>query len=139
MTWLAVLLTSVLLVIAAAHAYWGTGRIWPSRSAADLARTVIGDGRTRMPPPWSCFVVAGLLAVVAALPWVMLRWPQDHLVLVVTIVVSAVFFIRGSAGYSPRWRSRFSAEPFAKLDIQLYSPLCMALAAGFLLLLARGM
>jgi len=139
MNWLAVVLTSVLLAIAGAHAYWGVGGIWPARSAAVLARTVIGDGRSRMPPPWSCFVVAGLLAVVGALPWVMLRWPQDHLVLVVTIVVSAVFFIRGSAGYSPRWRSRFSAEPFAKLDMQLYSPLCMALAAGFLLLLARGM
>lgn len=139
MTELAALLTLVLLVIAGAHAYWGTGGIWPAKSVADLARTVIGDGRTRMPPPWSCFAVAAALAVVAALPWVILAWPRSDVVLVVIIVVSAVFFIRGSAGYSPRWRGRFSAEPFAKLDVQLYSPLCMALAAGFLLLLARGM
>ena len=131
-------LSTVLLLIAALHAYWGLGGIWPERSAADLARAVIGDGRTRMPPPWSCFTVAALLLVVAAWPWAMLAAPDSQPVLVVGIVSAAIFFVRGSAGYSPRWRQRFSTEPFATRDMRFYSPLCMALATGMMALLARS-
>ena len=132
-------LSTVLVLIAALHAYWGLGGIWPERSAADLARAVIGDGRTRMPPPWSCFTVAALLLVVAAWPWAMLAAPDSQPVLVVGIVSAAIFFVRGSAGYSPRWRQRFSTEPFATRDMRFYSPLCMALATGMMALLARSM
>jgi hypothetical protein len=139
MTWLAAGLTAVLIAIAALHAYWGTGGLWPEKTAADLARAVVGDGRTRMPPPWSCFAVAVVLLVAAALPWALLAEPHSQPVLVVGIVVAAIFFMRGMAGYSPRWRQRFTAEPFATWDIRLYSPLCMLIATGFMALLARGM
>jgi hypothetical protein len=136
---LAVGLSTVLVLIAALHAYWGTGGTWPERNTADLARAVVGDGRTRMPPPWSCFAVATLLLVVAAWPWAMLAAPDSEPVLIVGIVSAAIFFVRGSAGYSPRWRQRFSTEPFATRDMRFYSPLCMALATGMMALIARGM
>jgi hypothetical protein len=138
MTWLAAGLTAGFGAIAALHIYWGLGGIWPARTAAGLARAVIGDGRTRMPPPWSCFGVAILLLIVAAWPWAMLADPHSQPVIVIGIVIAAIFFVRGSAGYSPRWRARFRAEPFATWDVQLYSPLCMILAAGLMALLARG-
>lgn len=139
MIWLAAGLSTVLVLIAALHAYWGLGGAWPERNAADLARAVVGDGRTRMPPPWSCFVVAALLLVVAAWPWAMLAAPDSQAALVFGIVSAAIFFVRGSAGYSPRWRQRFSTEPFATRDMRFYSPLCMALATGMMALIARGM
>jgi hypothetical protein len=139
MTWLAAILTATLAAIAALHIYWGLGGLWPARSAAELARTVIGDGRTRMPSPWACFGVAILLLIVAAWPWTMLAHPHSQPVLVVGIVAAAIFFVRGSAGYSPRWRARFPAEPFATRDMQFYSPLCMVLAIGMMALLAQGM
>ena len=139
MIWLALGLSTVLVLIAALHAYWGTGGTWPERNAADLARVVVGDGRTRMPPPWSCFVVAGLLLIAAAWPWALLAAPDSQPVMVVGIVAAAIFFVRGSAGYSPRWRQRFSTEPFATRDMRFYSPLCMALATGMMALLARSM
>jgi len=139
MTWLAAILTAAFTAIAALHVYWGLGGIWPARNAAQLARTVIGDGRTRMPSPWACFGVAILLLIVAAWPWAMLADPHSQPVLVVGIVAAAIFFVRGSAGYSPRWRARFSAQPFATLDVQLYSPLCMILSTGMMALLAKGM
>jgi len=139
MIWLAAGLSTVLVLIAALHAYWGTGGTWPERNAADLARAVVGDGRTRMPPPWSCFIVAALLLVVAAWPWAMLAVPDSQPVMVFGIVAAAIFFVRGSAGYSPRWRQRFSTEPFATRDMRFYSPLCMALATGMMALLARSM
>ena len=95
------------------HAWWATGRIWPSASASALAHAVIGDGRNRMPPPWQCAAVALVLAAVAAWPWVMLRWPDSTLVLIGSIVIGAVFFLRGTAGYSPRWRGHFRPGRFA--------------------------
>jgi hypothetical protein len=132
-------LTLILVLLAAAHAWWALGRIWPAQSEAGLARAVIGDGRVRMPPPWQCAAVATALAFVAAWPWAILAWPASPLVLIGSVVIGAIFFIRGSAGYSPRWRGRFIAEPFRTRDFYIYSPLCLALGVAFIKLLTREM
>ena len=136
---LPLVLSLVIAFLAIAHAWWATGRIWPAASTSLLARAVIGDGRVRMPPPWQCAAVATALAGVAAWPWVILRWPDSQLVLIGSIVIGAIFFLRGTAGYSPRWRGRFTAQPFRTLDFYLYSPLCLALGVGFIKLLTREM
>ena len=64
---------------------------------------------------------------------------DSQLVLIGSIVIGAMFFLRGTAGYSPRWRGRFTARPFRTLDFYLYSPLCLALGVGFIELLTREM
>jgi hypothetical protein len=132
-------LTVIVALLAAAHAWWAVGGIWPAASEPDLARAVIGDGRIRMPPPWQCAAVAIALLFVAAWPWAILAWPASPLVLIVSIVIGAIFFIRGSAGYSPRWRGKFSTEPFRTRDFYVYSPLCLALGVAFIKLLTREM
>jgi hypothetical protein len=132
-------LTLILVLLAVAHAWWALGKIWPAHSEAGLARAVIGDGRVCMPPPWQCAAVAAALALVAAWPWAILAWPASPLVLIGSIVIGAIFFIRGSAGYSPRWRGRFTAEPFRTRDFYIYSPLCLALGVAFIKLLTREM
>ena len=104
---LPVTLSLVLALLAAAHAWWAVGGIWPASSEPDLARAVIGDGRSRMPPTWQCPAVAVVLAAVAAWPWVIMRWPDEPLVMIGSIVIGAVFFLRGTAGYSARWRARW--------------------------------
>ena len=136
---LPIVLSLVVALLAAAHAWWAAGRIWPSSSEFALAHAVIGDGRVRMPAPWQCAVVAWLLAAVAAWPWIVLRWPDSEFVLIGSIVIGAIFFLRGTAGYSPRWRGRFKDQPFRTLDFYLYSPLCLALGVGFIKLLTREM
>jgi hypothetical protein len=136
---LPVALSVVAVLLASAHAWWALGRIWPAASEADLARAVIGDGRTRMPPPWQCAAVTVVLVFVAVWPWVIIAWPQSRLVLIGSVVIGAVFFIRGSAGYSPRWRAHFTSEPFRTRDFYLYSPLCLALGVAFITLLTREM
>src|SRR5438270_14027111 len=108
---LPVALSLAAMLIAAAHAWWAFGRIWPAASEAALARAVIGDGRVRMPPPWQCAAVSGALEIVAAWPWVIVAWPDSPVVLIGSIVIGAVFFIPVPVGYSPRWRGRFRAEP----------------------------
>ena len=136
---LPVALSLVLARLAAAHAWWAVGGIWPAASEPDLARAVIGDGRVRMPPPWQCAAVALALAVGAARPWLIMAWPDSRLVFIGSIVVGAIFFIRGTAGYSPRWRGHFTAESFRIRDFYLYSPLCLALGVGFIALQTREM
>jgi hypothetical protein len=136
---LAVVLSIVLALLAIAHAWWAVGGIWPADSEAGLARAVIGDGRVRMPPPWQCAAVAAALVAVAAWPWAIVAWPGSTLVLIGSIVIGAIFFLRGSAGYSPRWRGRFSAEPFRTRDFYLYSPLCLAIGVAFFKLLTQEM
>ena len=136
---LPVALTLVLALLAAAHAWWAVGGIWPAASEAELANAVIGDGRVRMPPPWQCAAVALVLAGVGVWPWVVMAWPDSPIVLIGSIVIGAAFFLRGSAGYGARWRARFTAQPFRTRDFYIYSPLCLALGVGFIALLTREM
>ena len=65
-------------------------------------------------------------------------WPP-WLVLLAGAAAALVFAGRGVAGYVPAWRARHPREPFASLDRHYYSPLCLLLAAGFVVLLADGM
>jgi hypothetical protein len=136
---LPIALTLILLFLAAMHAWWAVGGIWPAASEANLARAVIGDGRVRMPAPWQCAAVAVVLAIVAAWPWAILAWPGSSLVLIGSVVIGAIFFIRGSAGYGARWRAKFRDEPFRTRDFYVYSPLCLALGVAFIKLLTREM
>ena len=136
---LPLVLSLVLAVLAAAHAWWAMGQVWPSASESDLAHAVIGTGRSRMPPPWQCAAVALALAAGAAWPWVVMRWPDSQIVLIGSIVIGAIFFLRGAAGYGSRWRARFKAQPFRTRDFYIYSPLCLALGVGFIALLTREM
>jgi hypothetical protein len=50
------------------------------------------------------------------------------------VLLALLFIGRGVLGYTPGWRARFSAEPFASLDRKNYSPLCFWIGAGFLIL-----
>jgi hypothetical protein len=140
---LAVALTMVVAVIAALHAHWGRGGTWPAASAERLAKSAVGTpGITRMPSPRSCFVVAALLAAVATWPLFAVdllptAWPH-WLTLLAGAGIAAVFVGRGVAGYTAAWRRRFSEQPFATLDRLAYSPLCLVLGAGFLILLVDG-
>jgi hypothetical protein len=125
--------------IAVVHAMWGLGSTWPEANQEALARGVVGDGRKRMPPPWQCFAVAILLALVALWPWYVLGRASDGFVLTGTFAIAGTFVARCWAGYSPRWRGYFNDEPFATRDKRYYSPYCLLLGVGYLALLAGEM
>ncbi|MDC9825867.1 DUF3995 domain-containing protein [Devosia sp. ZB163] len=131
----AALIFVVLLAVAIAHFMWAIGSPWPIRDPALLARTVIGrPGVTRVPRLASLAVsilvlAAGVFALSLA----------DHTaggwwLSVVGLLLAALFLGRGAIGYTDGWRARFSEEPFATLDRKNYSPLCLALGIGYLLL-----
>jgi hypothetical protein len=125
--------------IAVVHALWGLGSHWPEPNEEALARGVVGDGRRRMPPPWQCFAVAALLALVALWPWYVLGRGSDPVVLTGTFAIAGTFVARCWAGYSPRWRSHFYDEPFARRDKRYYSPYSLLLGVSYLALLAGEM
>ena len=90
------------------HALWGLGYNWPEATEEALARSVVGDGRRRMPPAWQCYAVAVVLALVALWPFVMLGRDEEPWVQSVTFIIAGVFVARGVAGYTPTLARPFS-------------------------------
>jgi hypothetical protein len=132
---LAALMVIPLLAIAIAHFLWSIGRSWPIRDPELLPRTVIGmPGVTRVPRLPS-LVVAVAIAIVCVLTLAL----ADHtgggtLLTVIGGLLALVFLGRGIVGYTPQWAARTPVEPFRTLDRKTYSPLCLALGAGFVIL-----
>jgi len=128
---LAAILTLVLAAIAALHAYWGFGGVWPGRDAADCARRTGGfRGARAMPGPAACFTVAAAIAIAALIP-IFLAGRFGMLATLAGLAVALVFLGRGVAGFTPAWRRLTPEEPFASLDVRYYSPLCLAIGTGF--------
>jgi hypothetical protein len=140
---IAVLLCWLLLVVAALHAYWGGGGLWPAASERELVATVIGHAQARrMPPPWLCILVAIAIGVAAVWPMLLVGVepgaPSRPLIVAGGVAILLVFLLRGLAGYLPVWRRLHPQEPFAAYDRRFYAPLCLQVAAGYAILLLQG-
>jgi len=133
----------VLIAIAAIHAYWGLGGVWPGSDAADCARRVGGFRNARaMPGPGPSFAVAAALLLAAIVAVVGSRGPSvayAPLSGIFALGAAAVFLGRGIAGYTPAWRRLTPEMPFARYDVRYYSPLCLAIGAAFLIIASRGL
>ena len=133
----------LLAAIAALHAAWGGGVVWPRQNEEDLVRLVVGYRREQMPPPGHCFAAAGAILAAALIVGLLAGQSVSPLpptmLTVLGIGVTAVFAGRGVAGYLPVWRARFPREPFARLDRLVYSPLCLLIALTCAYLLVERM
>ena len=140
---LALLLFATVSAIAVLHASWGLSNHWPAASRERLAKAAVGTpGIMRMPSPAQCFAVAAILTGVASWPLfaaglLVEAWPR-WLTLLAGAGIAAVFLGRGIAGYTSAWRRHFPQEPFASYDRRYYSPLCLGLGAGYLVILIAG-
>lgn len=139
---LPMVLISVLTAIALLHAYWGGGGRWPGRDEASLAGLVIGKTPGgRMPSPLACLGVcmailagAGLVALVS---FAQLPVMQHSLAVIAYAIFTAVFLLRGLAGYVPAIWKASADTPFVRLNTLYYSPLCLVLGAGLAINLLR--
>lgn len=128
MTLLALILTAVLVALAALHVAWGIGFWFPIRDEAGLARAVVGaPGRDRMPGAAACGIVAVALLAAASVLW----WDPGLLRTLAVLGAGLVFVLRGLAAWHPAWRRLVPQQPFATLDRRVYGPLCLALGLGF--------
>ena len=125
-----------LFTVALAHYLWAFGNTWPIRNEALLAQTVVGrPGITRMPNRFVTFLVATALMVSGVVALSLADPVAGGLGLTLLgVALALVFIARGVLGYTPGWRARFPAEPFASLDRRNYSPLCFWIGAGFSIL-----
>jgi hypothetical protein len=139
MNLLASVSAATMFLLAALHAYWGFGGVWPGTDAISCARTVGGfPGATRMARPSACFAVAAALATAAPIALVQGGLVQFEgigpLPALAAGGVAFVFTGRGIAGFTPAWRRLTPEQPFAKLDVRYYSPLCLLIGAAFTIL-----
>ena len=78
---------------------------------------------------------AGRLAVQGG--WILPPLPGALFVLG-AIGAALVFLARGIAGFTPAWRRLTPEQPFARLDVRYYSPLCLLIGLALLLLALKG-
>jgi hypothetical protein len=125
-----------LFAIAIAHFLWAFGRTWPIRSEKLLAQTVVGTaGVEHMPPRLASFGV-GLFTIVAGVFALALA---DHdgggeMLTVTGCGFALLFLARGIIGYTPWWAAQTPEPNFRLNDRRVYSPLCLFLGLGFLVL-----
>ena len=145
MTVIASFITFVLGLVGMVHINWALGSSWPAKDELTLARAAVGTPNVRtMPMPGACVAAGTAILIAALLPQMLIGgalagFLPDGLVVAMTVFATAVFLLRGLAGYSTPWRKRFPEEPFATFDRTYYSPLCLLIGAGFIVLLAGGL
>lgn len=132
------LLAIPLLAVAIAHLLWSVGIMWPIRDPALLARTVTGrPGPPRMPPKLLSFGVFLLALVACVIAFAVADPTSGGLGLTLLGVLAALgFFARGAVGFTAGWAARTPEQPFRSLDRKTYSPVSLAIGAGFLILAA---
>ncbi|MDF2798983.1 MAG: hypothetical protein K0R85_1727 [Devosia sp.] len=133
---IAALMFIPLLAASFAHLLWSFGATWPIRNEQLLAQTVIGTpGVTRMPSRLVSLAVAigtlaaGIVALALA----------DHdsggaTLTLVGALCAIPFLARGALGYTARWAERTPEPSFRFNDRRVYSPLCLFIGIGFLVL-----
>ena len=135
---IAVILAFVLVCIAALHVYWALGGAW----GLAVAIPTIDERPLFTPSPATTWAVAWALAgaaLVASLRSGILAWhiPVGPLRWA-AIGLGVVFVLRavGDFRYVGFFKRR-RGSAFAARDTWLYSPLCVLIGIGFLLLAAR--
>ncbi|MGB8817752.1 MAG: DUF3995 domain-containing protein [Rhizobiaceae bacterium] len=128
-----------LLPVSGLHLAWALGSTFPAEDEKDLARAVTGfRGMDRMPPRAASALVALATFICALWPFAMtgnlLTVLPAWMATLGGIVLALIFSARGIAGYTSRWRALTPEQPFARLDRQFYSPLCLALGLSFFIL-----
>lgn len=136
------LAAAILVLIALLHVYWTMGGYFPAKDADSLAQTVVGgQAGMVMPPVSACLLVAALLCMAA---WVVLVCggglsPVFSLEIhrLGAFGLGGVLLLRGAGGFFDVYlRPSIKGSRYEKLNLQVYSPLCLGLAA--LVFMATG-
>ena len=125
-----------LLTVSLAHLLWAFGRTWPIREEKLLAQTVVGTpGIERMPSRWLSLGVAVLSLAAGLLALSLADHTSGGLGLsLLGLPFAAIFLARGIIGYTSGWAAKTPEPNFRLNDRRVYSPLCLAIGAGLLIL-----
>ena len=115
--------------VAALHCYWARGGRWPATDDASLGETVVGPG-AELPPPFAVWAVVGLLAgSAAAVASTTADRGPARLARAVSWGTGATLLARGAFGLPVSLLTGRDTR-FGRLDVLVYSPLCLALGAA---------
>jgi hypothetical protein len=125
---------AVLVALAALHASWALGLYWPANSESELAEYVLSDGERHrlggdLPSAALTWAVALSLAGAAAIVRAAASGARSRWLRPAAWGVAAVFFVRAVA-YLPADLVGGVEDTYQRLDLALYAPLCLGLAAG---------
>ena len=120
--------------LAVLHGVWAFSP-WPLESRARYAEVLVGVAEEKLPSAKATLGVAGLLSAATSLVLmradVVPRVGPEWLPRWGVRVLAAILLLRGVAGLVVSGFGRGNApEAFRRLDLRVYSPLCLALAAG---------
>ena len=129
MLFLTMLALAIVLVISGLHLAWAAKFWWPIAGEKQLARAVAGFPEIdRMPSPAACFRVAFALLCVALLLLLKILQTTPHPIVTILLLGAGLVFLgRGAIGFTPFWARITPEQPFRKLDMKFYSPLCVAI------------
>ena len=132
----AALMFIVLLAVAFAVFLWSLGVSWPIRNRQLLAQTVVGTrGVERMPPRLALFALAAAMFAAGVVALSLADHDSGGLPLtLLALPLAVVFLLRGALGYTRWWTERTPEPNFRLNDRRVYSPLALALGAGYLIL-----
>jgi Protein of unknown function (DUF3995) len=125
---------AILVALAALHASWALGSYWPANSDRELAEYVLSDGERHrlggdLPSAALTWAVALSLAGAAAIVRAAASGTRSRWLRRAAWTVAAVFCARAVA-YIPSDLIGGLEDTYQRLDLALYAPLCLGLAAG---------
>lgn len=120
--------TAALAGLSALHVAWALGWRWPGGDDDAFAERVIGYG-AGVPSAGATWLVAGLLAGAAGTVHTAAQPQAPAAARTATWTIAAVLFARGAVSIPIDLVRGFDA-PYERLDITIYSPLSLLLAAG---------
>lgn len=125
-----VLVPPVLLGLGVLHALWATGSAWPAASRTDLAHWVLGESAS-MPPDAATWTVAAMLVAAAAGVHLASRGSRSRHVAPLVWATGLALMARGAV-WPPIDLANGLASDYDRIDLAVYSPLCLLLGLGTL-------
>lgn len=133
----AVLVPATLVGLAGLHVAWALGWRWPGGSDREFVARVVGNRATEVPPVAATWAVAvALLGAAGIVRAAAATETASRGLRVATWGIAGAFLARGAISI-PVDLVRGFDEPYERLDLTIYSPLCLALG-GATAVLARG-
>jgi hypothetical protein len=130
-----------LLGVGGIHLAWALGSTWPLDDPESLARTVLGiPGAEAMPTPAMTLGIVGALttAAAAAVARCSLSLRTRTISRVLTLGAGSVLALRGVSGFAEAiFMPEMTTPEFRTMNLLLYSPVTLALAAGLFALERR--
>lgn len=115
--------------VAVIHGAWALGWRWPGGNDRAFAERVLGYGATEVPPAAATWAVAVGLLGAAAIVRAVAEGSSSQWLRRATSAISTVLLARGAISIPVDFIRGFD-HIYERLDLAIYSPLCLALGAG---------